>query len=244
VRGRGIPLSRSLEDWSRRTSPLHRRDPRAKILATLTLLIALAAEPVGGARELALMAACALALLLATAAVARLPLGEILLRAALVLPFTALFVLLLWFQGDGLRAVTLLVKTYLSALTAVLLTATTPLDRLLAGLRRMGAPAVLVQVIHFIWRYLIVTAEQAGRVRTAAAARGGDRVWRIAAASVASLFASSYQRAERIHRAMLARNASQAWPLLRPLRFSAADGAFVCGAILAALAVRAAGGAL
>lgn len=241
---RGTPFNRSIEEWSRRSSPIHRRDPRAKLAATLILLLTLASQPAASVRQLVFLALSTFCLLLAAALAARLPLGPLLLRAALVLPFTAMFAVLLWFQGERLRAVALLAKTYLSALAAVVLTAATPLDRLLAALRRVGAPALLVQVIHFIWRYLIVAAGQAARIRTAAAARGGERVWRIAAASVAALFASSYQRAERIHRAMLSRNASQTWPLLRPLRFGLSDAAFVACAAAAAAAIHAAGGRL
>ena len=60
-----------LERWSRGASPLHRRDPRVKVLALLVFLIVLATAH----RDLLLLAAACFVLLCATAAVARLPLG-------------------------------------------------------------------------------------------------------------------------------------------------------------------------
>lgn len=186
------------DEWSRGRSPIHRLDPRLKLLAVLALLALTAAWP--GAWRLFALAAVLILL-------ARLPLAGLAWRAALVLPFTLTFALLTWWAGDPARALTLLWRSYLSALWAALLMATTPLEDVLFAARRLGAPRLLVEVIQFTWRYLGVVAEQAWRMRTAALARGAERSFDVSAASLAVLFSSSYTRAGRIHRALTARGA-------------------------------------
>ena len=131
--------------------------------------------------------------------------------------------------GDTTRALFLLVKAFLSALFVALLVATTPLDRLLAGLVALGVPRFLTDVVHFIWRYLHVALEQSWRLRIALELRGGTPRFSMAAASVATLFASSYARAERIHRAILSRGALGEHRSLHPLRFRAADAVLLIG---------------
>jgi cobalt/nickel transport system permease protein len=189
-----------LDRWSRQHGPLHSLDARWKLLACLAVLAALSLLPAWPA-AFAFGVAASLFVL-----VARLPLFALMIRAAWVLPFALVFSLLTALGGDLPRAATLLAKTYVSALFAVLLMATTPMERVLGAMNRLGVPSLLVEVIHFIWRYLHVVVEQAFRIRTAAEVRGGSRSFRISASSVAMLLSSSYARAGRIHRAMLARN--------------------------------------
>jgi cobalt/nickel transport system permease protein len=188
------------DEWSRGSSPLHRLDARAKLASTLALLAATSLWKDSWAL---------LALYPLPVSLARLPLPALLGRAALVLPFSAVFALMSWWGGDAQRAVALLWKPYASALWAVLLMAATPLEDVLAAAARLGAPRLVLEVMHFIWRYLGVLSEQAWRLRTAALARGADRSFEVSAASVAVLLASSWERAARVHRALLARGAGR-----------------------------------
>ena len=73
-----------LEQWSRRESALHRRDPRAKIAALVLFLVIVATTR----HAFAAAGACYLALLVGVLLWARLPLWNALSRAAVVLPFT------------------------------------------------------------------------------------------------------------------------------------------------------------
>lgn len=184
------------DEWSRGGSFLHRLDARWKLALTLLALL------FTSLRQEAWMAAPAVALL---AVAARLPVLALAWRAAAVLPFSAVFALMSWQGGDTARATALLWKPYVSALWVTLLMAVTPLEDVLAAAGRFGAPRLLLEVMHFIWRYLGVLGEQAWRMRTAAAARGADRSFEASAASLAVLFAASYQRAARVHRAQLSR---------------------------------------
>jgi len=216
----------SLDHWSRHPGWLQRRDPRAKIFATLALLVAVSVLPIA-----ALRVAVLLVVLCGLTAAAGLPVTSVVRRAMWVLPFSAVFALVTALSGDPARATAILIKTFCSAWTVVLLAGTTPLEDLLEGLRRLGAPAFFLVVVQFVWRYLFVIADQAHRMHLAAHARGSQRVFHARVGSVAVLFGRSYQRAEGTYRAMLARGFKGTLPRTRPLQFSWRDAALVATAV-------------
>lgn len=229
-----------LERWAQRRSPLHSRDARAKILALLAFLIAVATTPPGASLRIAAFAAVALCGVL----VGRLPLFGLLVRAGIVLPFSIVFALVSWFAGDHMRAISLIEKTYLSAIAVLVVAGTTPLPALLRGFESLGAPRVLISVIQFLYRYLFVISEQAQHMRVAAACRAGLRKisrrnrFQAAAGALGVLFARSYHRADGIYRAMLARGFNGHLPVTDPGRFNLADGAFAVLAVVALTALR------
>jgi cobalt/nickel transport system permease protein len=203
-----------IERWSRGRSFLHSRDPRVKLLVLLVFLVAVSTTPPGAWRA----ALAYSALLLAGLVLARLPLWSALARAAVVLPFSATFALVSALAGDSGRGAALLAKSYLSAVAVLLVVGTTPLPRLLRALESLSAPAVLVQVVQFVYRYLFVVSEQAQHMRLAASCRAGGGLaplrsrFQAAAGAVAVLFGRSYGRAEGIHRAMIARGFTGHFP--------------------------------
>lgn len=232
----------TLERWSRQDSFLHRRDPRAKTVALLAFLIVLAVTR----EHLPWIALAWVAALSFLTVAAGLPWAGLAIRAAIVLPFGLVFAAVSWLSGDAARAVSLLLKSYLSAMAVLLLAATTPIPQLLRGLELMGVPRFLLTVVQFLYRYLFVISEEAQHMRTAAVARGasvrgtvahGAR-FRAAAGALAVLFARSYERAEEIHRAMLARGFSGHFLPLSRLAFAGSDAAFVLLALPAPLLLR------
>jgi cobalt/nickel transport system permease protein len=184
-----------LDEWGLRNSVLHRRDSRAKIIAILLLLFA-----VGRGSLLLPLVALAVAL-----AAARLPIGAVLLRGCVVLPFSLSFVIAGVIAGEHERVGHALMRSYLSAVFVVVLLGCTPLPSLLDGFRRLGAPSLLLEVIQFVYRYLTLIGEQAKRMSVAATARGAKRSLAAVGGSVGVLFARSYDRADAIHRSMIAR---------------------------------------
>jgi len=232
-----------VERWSRRSSPLHRRDARSKLGALLVFLAAVSttspdAQMVFGGYGL---------LLLAAALASQLPLRGLIARAALVLPFSATFALLTWWAGDPLKALSLAEKSYLSGLAALLLIATTPMPRLLAALDSLHVPRTLVLVIQFLYRYLFVISEQAQHMRLAALSRRGTgsgrrsravSAFQAAAGTVGVLFARSWERAEGIYDAMLARGFRGHFILAEPERFRAADAWFLCASAALCVSIR------
>ena len=200
-----------VERWSREASPLHSLDARAKLGVLLAFLVAVSVTP---SRAQLAFAAYA-ALLLAAMAASRLPLGGLARRAALVLPFSATFAVVTWWSGQPLRAAGLAEKSFLSGLAALLLIATTPMGRLLGAMETLRAPRALILAIQFLYRYLFVISEQAQHMRLAALSRSGANARRVlhfhaAAGAVGVLFARSWERADGIYNAMLARGFEKA----------------------------------
>jgi cobalt/nickel transport system permease protein len=215
-----------IERWSRGNSPIHKRHAAARILATAGLLLSIATLPPAAYRAYVLY----FALLLFTAAAARLPPLAMVWTAAAVLPFALCFALATALAGDSGLAVRLVIRSYLSSFAALLLIATTPMPDLVAGLEWLRAPRFLTQVMQFLYRYLIVLMEEANAMRQAGAARAGSLralQFRQAAGAAGVLFARSYARAEAIHRAMLARGFEGRLPGFRRKRFTFADAGFL-----------------
>lgn len=227
-----------VERWSRGSSVLHALDARAKLGALLAFLIAISTTP----RSQAAFAAYA-ALLFCAMIASRLPLSALLRRSLLVLPFAATFALVTWWSGDGLRALALAEKSFLSALAALLLIATTPMTQLLRALDSLGVPRPLVLVIQFLYRYLFVISEQAQHMRLASRSRQGAAGARrtgihAAAGALGVLFARSWKRADGVYQAMLSRGFLGRFPVFQPIHFRSRDAAFLAAVIVLSVAIR------
>lgn len=233
-----------VESWSQGASPLHRRDARAKLAALVAFLIAVSTTPIHGEPTRVSLAYLAYAtLLLLAAAGSHVPVTGLLRRAALVLPFSATFALLTWWSGDAARALAIAEKSFLSGFAALLLIATTPLAQLLAALERLHVPRLLILVTQFVYRYLFVISEQAQHMRLAALSRAGSgapaaRRFQAAAGALSVLFARSWERADGIYRAMLARGFSGRFAASVRPHFHAADYGFLAASVAASVAIR------
>ncbi len=194
------------------TSPLHRLAPEAKVVALVVFVVTVAVTP----RDAPLAFAGFAAVLLGAFAIARLPvrlLGRVRVVApfvavALVLPFVAhgprRDVLGVAMSVDGARAGgAIAARSVLGALSAVVLTATTPLRSILTGLDRLRVPVVVVAMIGLLFRYLDILVDEIRRMRRAMTARGHDPRWlwqaRPIASSLGVLFVRAYERGERVH---------------------------------------------
>jgi cobalt/nickel transport system permease protein len=100
-------------------------------------------------------------------------------------------------------------RSSLAALTVVVLGATTTFNEMLAVLRRVRVPAVLVTTLALMDRYLFVLVDETERMRRARFSRtlqpGRRRLWWTGASVVGQLFVRASERAERVYAAMLAR---------------------------------------
>ena len=164
------------------------------------------------------------AVLLGVLVVARLTPRVVLGRLAAILPFVA-FAFLFPFIGDGetisILEISLsidglwaswnvLAKATLGGAASIAVTATTPIPELLTGLSRLRVPAAVVAIIGFMFRYLDLMVDEFGRMRRAMAARAHNPQWlwqsRPLASSAGALFVRTYERGERVHDAMAARD--------------------------------------
>ncbi len=238
-----------VEGWSQGASPLHRRDARSKLAALAAFLIAVSTTPIhispthGDAARIPAAYLGYAALLIFAAAASHVPLAGLARRAALVLPFSATLALLTWWSGDGARALAIAEKSFLSGCAALLLIATTPLAQLLAALERLHIPRMLILVTQFVYRYLFVISEQAQHMRLAALSRASSgapaaRRFQAAAGALSVLFARSWERADGIYRAMLARGFSGRFAASVRPHFHMADYGFLAVSVAAPIAIR------
>jgi cobalt/nickel transport system permease protein len=234
-------------------SPIHRLDPRAKLIGLAGVTLVAVSAPL---RAWPAYAACAVVLIM-IAAVARVHPRTLWTRARVVLPlvlFVAVFVPFVR-EGDpvdlgpftvseqGLATfATVGAKAILGTLSAVLLGATTSFPDVLHALERLRAPRLLVLIAAFMYRYLFVIVEEVARMRAALAARGYAPRHALQAAAIGrvatALFLRTYERAERVHLAMLARGWNETMPRLNVLVFRRADTLFLAGLGASLLSVR------
>lgn len=207
-------------------SPIHRLDPRIKLIGTVLFILAATVLPYGAWRSYALLW---LATLL-VAQRAQLGLFYALRRSYVALPF-ALAAITLPFVIPGetlaqwgalhisvegtLRFASIVVKSWVSLQIAVLMATTTAFPELLWGLRALRLPKTLASIIGFMYRYLFVLVDESGRLLRARAARsaegprrsGGGLWWRgrVAGGMVGNLTIRAFERSERVYAAMAAR---------------------------------------
>ena len=244
-----------IDRYSTLASPIHRLDPRAKAALTLAFILIVVSTPPQRLLAFVIYAG----LLSWTLALAHVPLGFALRRAALVLPFSALVAIGLPFVkgGDTISLLggrlalsiaglwllaSVVMKSFLGALSVVLLVSTTPFSSLLAGLRALRAPAILIDVLALTYRYIFLLTDQAMRIKRAAVARGYRPRWLpqavIVGRMVGSLFVRSYERAERVYGAMLLRGYSGLMPPAHPLTFRFRDAVTLAVLLPALITVR------
>lgn len=200
-------------------SPLHRAAGHHKLLVLVAFALTVVATPRGWWLAFAGYAG----LLLLAVAVSRVPLGYLLPRLVVEVPFVV-FAVLLPFVGHGpdvevlgvvvsepgLQAgAALLVKGTLGVLASLLFAATTPAADIVMALARLRVPGLLVDIVSFMLRYLEIVVEEYRRMVVAMRSRGCEprspRHWPALARSLGALFIRAYERGERVHLAMLAR---------------------------------------
>ena len=131
--------------------------------------------------------------------------------------------------------VSLAEKSFLSGLAALLVDRHDSFDAICcARFEWIRVPRPLLLVIQFLYRYLFVISEQAQHMRSGgahAAAEPAKRDFkRRRGGAIGVLFARSWERADGIYQAMLARGFSGRFPAFRQLRFGAADAVFLFAA--------------
>lgn len=212
-------------------SGLYRLDGRVNVALALGLILTSALLPnrPGGAYLLLLSALWSAALLsgISPAWLIRrgwlaLPFGLAALPLAFTTPGPALLTLPLagglTLTAAGLmRFAAVLLKAWISLQAAALLTRTTSIPSILIALRTLKVPRLLLTVIALMSRYLFVFGETARQMLQAREARssradgnrgaGGSLQWRarVAGGMAGSLLLRSFERAERVYAAMLAR---------------------------------------
>ena len=201
---------------------------QCKLLATFLFVLAVVATP----REAFWAFAVYAALVVGTAAVARVPPGWLARRLTIELPFVAFAFFLPVLSPDGewwAGAWNILVKGTLGVAASSVLVATTAVPDILHGLERLRLPRALTSIASFMVRYVDVIVDDMRRMRVARESRGYDPRWlwqaRAVASSAGTLFVRSYERGERVYLAMLARGFDGTFPVLDDRRGTPAEWA-------------------
>ena len=149
-------------------SPIHRLDPRAKLIGLLGITIVAVSAPL---QAWPVFVACAAAQL-TVAVVAKVPARTLLSRGRVVLPLLLFVALFVPFSEHGPETfATTGAKAVLGTTSAVLLGATTSFPDVLHALERLRAPALATTIAALMYRYLFVIAGEARRMRVALKAR-------------------------------------------------------------------------
>jgi cobalt/nickel transport system permease protein len=220
----------SFDFYQAAESPIHRLDPRVKLMSTIGLIVSNVLLPDGA--WLAFVGSFLLVTILSVIAQVR-P-GFVLKRSLLAVPFAlAAFTIMFTLPGESViqfalgsqqititdtgmvRFISILIRSWISLQAAILLTASTKFSDLAHGLRHLHVPLILIAIISFMYRYLFVLGEEAQRLMQARAARSArlpgrkkpSILWRarVAGNMVGQLFLRSYERSDRVYQAMVAR---------------------------------------
>ena len=222
-----------LDPYVERQSPLHRLDPRLKLILTLAFILTSALTPIGAWPIYILL----FALVLAAEVISELGIVYVLKRALLAFPFVlAALPLIFSLPGEILfrlpvgpwtlsaslpgleRFISIALKSWISVQAAILLAATTTFPDLLVALRAIRIPPLLISIFSLMWRYLFVLVDEALRLIRARQSRsgqsdtvgirsGGTLGWRARTTGgmAGSLFLRAFERSDRIYQAMLSR---------------------------------------
>jgi cobalt/nickel transport system permease protein len=219
-----------LDPYQHRPSPVHRLDPRVKLVLVVGFILTSAVTPIAAWPVYILL----LALILSAELLSDLGIPFYLKRALLASPFmlAALPVVVtidgapllqlpfgLLVTQDGLeRFASISFKSWISIQAAILLATTTSFPDILIAMRGLRLPRLFVAIIGLMWRYIFVIVDEVLRLMRARASRsgqspqsglrpGGSLLWRarVTGGMAGSLFLRSIERSDRIYNSMLAR---------------------------------------
>lgn len=205
----------SLETLASGDSPVHRLHPGVKIVTTLVFIGTAVSFPPGDLSGLGVFTLYPVALM----SLSRTPWKPLLTRLLVSLPFalvgavsnlimlkeTVFYIGLFPVTAGLLSFTSILYRTFLAVLAALLLIATTPFPDFIRQLGRMGVPRIFCLQTIMTWRYITVLISEAGAMYTAYLLRSHGRKgigMKDMGSFLGLLLVRSFDRAERVYRAM------------------------------------------
>jgi len=221
---------------------IHRLDPRAKIIVTSGFVVTIVSYPKNVVSALTPFIFYPVVLM----ATAGIPVRPVLRRILLASPFAlavavfnplldrepALTVGGLTISCGWISFCSIMLRFFLTVASALIVAACTGMQRLGSGLEQLGVPRVLVAQLLFLHRYFFVLADELRRMHRSILLRSGAQQslsLRVYAYLLGSLLLRAMDRAERIHRAMVARGFNGRIRLLRHSAFGWREWIFLCG---------------
>lgn len=220
-----------IDKYSDSDSLLHKLDPRVKVLAVTTVIIAIISEPRGNLTAFPAY----FALIVILAIFSNLPPLFILTRCLQASPFiiaAAVFYPVSFILGgdaslskvlpaggaDAVAAVTasILLKAYAAVILLTILISTTGFHRLLWAMRKLKMPKSVCVVSGLMYRYIFLLIDELHRTNRARESRtpGKLRVnrFRVYGNQAAVVFIRGWERAEKVYAAMLSRGFTGDFP--------------------------------
>jgi len=214
-------LKLGLDDYAHLDSPLHRWDPRYRLLGLAVLIFAFSFV-----RDLWLLPAM-LVVSFVLYAVSKLPLSDLLARSrapgffllivAFLLPFFSgqtIIVRLgpLALRQEGCLDLLVVLSKFVSIMTmGLVLFGTAPFLATVKALRALGLPPLLADMTLFSYRYIFEIGDDLHTMETAMGLRGfrarrlSGRALSVLASLAGSILVRSYEQSERVHKAMVLR---------------------------------------
>lgn len=229
-----------LDLMARGDTPLHRLDARAKVLVTLVFILCVVSY---GRYELAaLLPFFIFPTVMIT--LSDIPPLFIIRKIALLCPFVLIVgafnplfdrdIILqlgpLGISGGWISFISILTRSILTVGAAFILVGVTGFNAACQALEQLGMPQVFAVQLLFLYRYIFVLADEAGRASRARELRScGKKGLGINSFSsmIGHLLLRTWQRAERIHMAMLARGFTGEFHANRPNHFGFPELRFV-----------------
>lgn len=231
-----------LDQFAREDTPVHRVDPRAKVVATVVFLVCVVS--LGRYDLLALAPFMLFPIVLASES--GMPARELAVRLAAVAPFAILvgaFNPLLdraviahlgpvAISGGVLSWLSIIARFLLTTSAALMLVATTGMAGVCAGLERLGLPDVLSTQLLLLYRYIFVLTAEVLRLSQARSLRSFGRKGMgpgVYANMVGHLLVRTTDRAQRVYDAMRCRGFEGTVRSASTLRMRRSDWAFLLG---------------
>jgi cobalt/nickel transport system permease protein len=229
----------SLNLLSLQDTPVHRIDPRSKILVTIFFIYIAVSFPkyeLSGLLPLIIYPVSIMSL-------GRIPLKTMGLKILSVSPFAIAIGIANPFidrqivmnigsfgiSGGTLSFISILIKFILTVGTALTLVATTGFETMCAGLIRLRIPRVFAVQLLFMYRYIFVLFDEALRMIRAHSLRS-FRTYpdiKIIGLLIGQLLLRSLNRAERIHNAMVSRGFDGEIRIMKTMRMRPADYSYI-----------------
>lgn len=231
-----------LDTFALADTPVHRVDPRIKVLTTLVFLVCVVSFPKYEVLSLLPFALYPVAL----SSRGEVPLrwlGSRLLAAAPfailvgvfnpILDRAALFdVAGVAVSGGWVSYASIIARFILTTAAALSLIATTSFNGVCFGLQRLGVPSVFATQLLFLYRYVFVLAEEALTMQAARDLRSFGRRGTgigVFGSLAGSLLLRTYARAQRVYDAMLCRGFDGTVRMRARLRLRPSDLVFLAG---------------
>jgi len=233
---------RYLDTLSHQDTPIHRLDPRIKLITTLVFIVSVLSFDkyrITGIIPFALYPVVLITL-------GNLPavyLGKKILLAAPFAIFIGIFnpfmdrALMLQLgpigiSGGWVSFASIMTRFILTVSAALILIASTGFNTVCMALERLGAPRLFSVQLLFLFRYIFVLVDEASRMVRARALRsfgGRGMGFGVYANMIGQLLLRTLDRAQRIHLAMRCRGFDGEIPMVRPLRIGGRDVGFFLG---------------